>query len=57
VFLRVGELALTLFVLFDGATDDHHFAVTADDATIDAARFNRSANLHDFSVIFEVKRA
>ena len=46
------ELALTLFVFFDGATNNHHFAMTANDATIDAARFNRSANLHSVSVIF-----
>ncbi len=46
------ELALALFVFLDGATNDHHFAVAANDATIDAARFNGSANLHGISVIF-----
>ncbi len=53
-FLCAGRLTLALFVLFDGAADDHHFAVTTNDTTIDAARFNRSANLHDFSVIFRI---
>jgi hypothetical protein len=40
------QLALSLFVFFDGAANDQNFSVTTDNSAVVAALFNGCANLH-----------